>query len=140
MDLFQDKWIHQIQMNPKLDIDVINVPKVRQWFHLIEHNDPKKSTFRCRLCSKYSEEFKVRKILRTDLANPNGLELKGKSPAYISNMINEHNEMSAHQVIVQDLKKKKKISIEKELNTGITVIDHPYTVTAHHMRLGMFLT
>ena len=139
LDFFQDEWLARIDGNPRLDKEVINTPEVRQWFNFIDDpNDALKSTYNCRICAK-AEEFKIRKNMRTDQSNPNGVVLK-KYKSENSLIIREHHEKATHKIIIQEMKRKKVKQVEAEIDAlllkKVTNPDnYPYLVTAIHLRL-----
>lgn len=98
-------WLEQIKTHQYGIIPVEEVKKHKSWFeYLFSEGNPSRSTFRCRLCSKYYDEFKLDRRYKTALAFEDGVL---KSDKYENKKaLIEHPNNQGHKIIIQILQEK----------------------------------
>jgi len=101
---FQNSWMKFIQQHQLKMLPVKTINDHKHWFAFLPNiADPSSSTYRCRLCFKYFDKFKLEDRFRSVLANEEGIIRK----AYKSNheTITEHAKSTQHHLIIQRLQK-----------------------------------
>ena len=139
---FDPNWLSLIKKHQKHILPVKTLTKnkkVRQWFvYYPNENDPKKSTYGCLTCSKYSEHFKI-----ISGRYSSKLSLKGGvlDETYKRNVerILTHSNTKVHQLIVNELIKEKEMNLPDEFKLANRLQNEKsndyYKVTASMMRL-----
>lgn len=99
---YRDDWIEQIKTHQHGIIPVDEVRRHKSWFeYLFNEASPSRSTFRCRLCAKYYDEFNLEKRYKTALAFEDGVL---KSDKYENKKaLLEHANTHGHKTIIQIL-------------------------------------
>lgn len=86
-------------------IPVDEVEKHKTWFeYLFNEKEPVKSTYRCRLCFKYYDEFGLQERYKSALADEKGTLKKYKADNKKS--IAEHANIPGHKAVVQLLQER----------------------------------
>lgn len=102
---FRAWWIDKIKthQNEFIPIDVVEENKV--WFeYLFNSTSPKDSTYRCRICYKYYDEFNLQQRYKTTFADEKGSLRTRKYDN--KNAIAEHAKHVSHITIIQKLEEK----------------------------------
>lgn len=103
---FQARWIEQIKSHQSNLISIEAVESNKVWFdYLYNDTHPKESTYRCRICHQYYDEFKLQQRYKTTFA-----EEQGSLRAYKADnkkAIMEHSKSSSHTTIIQLLEQKR---------------------------------
>lgn len=103
---FQPRWIEQIRSHQSHLIPLDAVENNKVWFeYQFNSADPKESTYRCRICHKYYDEFKLQSRYKNTFADEKGSlrTLKADNKKAIL----EHSKSSAHTTIIQMLTERK---------------------------------
>jgi hypothetical protein len=132
---FQDRWIPQINehQNDLISTDTIQRPDVKSWFQYnLDKDDPKISTYSCRICLKYGPElYKPSQQIptiakesgqlvfnRIDSKKRNNENLRehGKSTTYLEvvNLLKKIKRESMPELLLQ-MQKRKDLEVEGEL-------------------------
>lgn len=99
---FQSRWLeeirtHQLELIP---LDAFESNKV--WIeYLFNSAEPKKSTYRCRLCHKYFDEFKIRPQYKSSIADEEGMLRFDKKLNRFA--ITSHANSSSHTTVIEKL-------------------------------------
>lgn len=102
---FKPEWINQIKSHQSDLIPTEEVEKNKIWFeYLFNSAEPKKSTFRCRICYKYYDNLKLEQRYKSGLAYETGTLRAQKSKNKIA--IAEHAKNTGHLTIIQILEQK----------------------------------
>lgn len=102
MNDFRTSWIQQISTHQKGFIPIEEVEKHKEWFeYLFNDKDPVKSTYRCRLCYKYYDNFGLQKRYKSGFAEEKGTLRTRKNDN--KQHIAEHAKTPGHAAIVQTL-------------------------------------
>jgi len=99
---FRESWLATIKQHRNRLIPLKTIQDNKVWFEcLFNEKEPVKSTYRCRLCHKYFDTFKMDKRYKPSLASETGV-LKND---YEKNreMIANHGKQSQHQEIIRKL-------------------------------------
>lgn len=102
MLIFREIWIEQIEKHQSNLIPTNIIRDNKQWFeYLFNEIDPKKSTYRCRLCFEHYDKFSLEKRYKNSLAYKEGTLKSDKS----ENMktIRDHANTPGHKTIIQIL-------------------------------------
>lgn len=115
---FRKEWItkifeHQKDLLPAEKIK--NQVDLRVWFiYYFNENNPKESTYGCRLCRDYYDKFGLALKYKSKLADPKGT-LKISKQAN-SDQINQHPKSPGHLSIIQKLKEAQENKLSKVMN------------------------
>jgi len=97
-----ETWLTQMKQHQGAIFPFTNVKENKHWFeYLFNAENPRLSTYRCRLCHKYFDKLKLDSRYKSALAQPEGVLKK----SYDSNreMIMNHARQSQHQLIIEKL-------------------------------------
>ncbi len=109
---FQNRWILQINehQNDLISTDTIQRPDVKSWFQYnFNKDDPKSSTYSCRICLKYGPElYKPSQQIPT-IAKESGQLVHDRTDSKKRNneKLREHGKSITHLEVVNLLKKRK---------------------------------
>lgn len=99
---FRNEWITQIATHQNGLIPVDEVEKHKMWFqYIFNKEEPVKSTYRCRLCHKYYDEFNLDKRWKSPFSAEVGTLKKYKKDN--KDAISDHGKSVGHQNIIQML-------------------------------------
>lgn len=99
---YRNEWIERISTHQSKLIPVDEVEKHKVWFeYLFNEAEPVKSTYRCRLCYKYFDEFGVQKKYKSALADEKGTLKKYKADNKRS--LADHGNIPGHKAVIQIL-------------------------------------
>ena len=115
IEYFKMEWIEKIEnMNPGyMPINYLkNNRNVKTWFAYIEETN----RFKCRLCSKYYDDFYLTSQFRPELANDLGVEISTNYKKN-ENLIMKHYNTAAHTAVISELKRIALISTSDTFDT-----------------------
>ena len=127
---FKPEWIQQIETWQSNLLDVAEVEKQRDWFQYIHDPQfPHKSHFNCHICNHYANTFPTVHWLG-QLSTNLGVLKEGPGAISANNRIlREHRKSKSHQIVLNDLKKQKRLKLDAEINGMISDDEYPYTIT-----------
>lgn len=102
---FRPQWIDQIKNHQSnlIPIDVVEQNKI--WFeYLYNSTSPKDSTYRCRICYKYYDDFELQSRYKTTFADKTGSLRTHKADN--KKAINDHAKHISHTTIIQKLEER----------------------------------
>lgn len=102
---FRNEWLHQIETHQSQIIPIDAVEKSKSWFeYLFNEKSPKESTYRCRICHKYYDEFRLQSNHKTGLAETKGMRKTDK--AQNKRNILDHPSKPGHMKVIELLEKR----------------------------------
>lgn len=137
---FQNTWINFITKHQSKLLPVKSIENNKVWFEYLPNSEiPSASTYRCRLCSKYFDKFKLDNRYKPALANPLGIMKKN----YDSNreMIVSHAKHTQHLAIISKLEKGAASTLPKQfeqIQTENEKLDKQYYAVTMKMIRSVF--
>lgn len=99
---FQSRWLEEIKTHQRDLIPLDDFESNKVWIeYLFNSAEPAKSTYRCRLCHKYYDEFRLRPQYRSGIAEEAGTLKADKSLNKFA--INAHVKTYSHTTIIEKL-------------------------------------
>jgi hypothetical protein len=137
---FQENWIDQItqyQSNILPAGKIKNEEHLRVWFvYYFNQDDPAKSTYGCRLCRDYYDNFQLSYRYKSALASPGGT-LKSSKKAN-NDEINGHPKSSSHLAVIKNLQDQQKNALPEIMRAAQIAEDEQrdklYKITANMMK------
>lgn len=104
--------MEQISIQQSHLIPVKEIPKHKVWFeYLFNKEEPVKSTFWCRLCYKYYDQFNLPQNHRNSFADEKGTLKKYKFEN--KKFLAEHGNIPGHKAVVQLLQERSEKRLKK---------------------------
>lgn len=105
ISLFRKKWIEQIKEHQDRLIPIDVVEKSKSWFEYIYNvESPERSTYRCRICHKYYDDFGLSNRYKSPLANTDGTLKSDKSEN--RRAIQDHPKKHGHLKVIEKLEER----------------------------------
>lgn len=137
-DIYRQEWDKEIEKNSYLlPMNKIRTDKnIRSWFEYIPHEDHSKSRYRCNLCYKYHDMFRLASDTRSKFADEEGFDVSTNVETN-RNRIITHYDSAGHQGVIAELIKIEKSKLTADLLKieNLEILKYPmYAATARMFR------